>query len=152
MPAYLVRHAHAGSRGSWPGDDLQRPLSTTGRAQTEHLTELLRRQRTGPIVSSPARRCVETVEPLAALTGTEVHHCAALLEGAEPDEAVSLLLELAPLDGVLCSHGDLIPKMLSRLVARGMRAGDPLISQKGSMWVIDVDGGRPVAGRYEPPG
>lgn len=152
VPAYLVRHAHAGSPKDWEGDDLDRPLSSKGRAQAEQLTELLRERPIGRIVSSPARRCIETVEPLAVVTGSEVEQSTALLEGADPDEAVELLLKLATSDGVLVSHGDLIPKILRRLIAEGMRTDDPAISQKGSVWVIEVDSGRPVRGRYHPPG
>ena len=33
MTVYLVRHAKAGSRKGWSGDDEHRPLSKAGRAQ-----------------------------------------------------------------------------------------------------------------------
>ena len=50
----------------------------------------------------------------------------------------------------MCSHGDLIPKMIRRLVGAGMRTKDANISQKGSLWVIEVEKGRPVKGKYYP--
>ena len=63
---YLVRHAKAGSRRAWSGDDdaaaavearaARRPRRWRSCSPGEHVTR---------IVSSPFVRCVETVEPLA---------------------------------------------------------------------------------------
>ena len=39
----LVRHASAGSRGEWNGDDELRPLDETGQEQAEELVRLLSR-------------------------------------------------------------------------------------------------------------
>lgn len=57
---YLVRHAHA----DWNPDE-ERPLSERGRASAVVLSELLARSPITAISSSPARRALETVEPLA---------------------------------------------------------------------------------------
>jgi 8-oxo-dGTP diphosphatase len=152
VPVYLVRHAHAGSRAAWHGDDVLRPLSTKGSRQADALVERIDCDAVGAVVSSPAQRCVETVLPIAARAGMELTTRKELLEGADPDAAVELLLELAPRTPVLCSHGDLIPKMIRRLVADGMKTKDANISQKASLWVIDVAEGRPIKARYHPPG
>jgi phosphohistidine phosphatase SixA len=151
VPVYLVRHAHAGSRASWAEDDDLRPLSPKGARQADALRERLDDAAVGCVVSSPSRRCVETVEPLARELGTKIDTRKEFLEGADPEGALDLLLELAPRDPVVCSHGDLIPKMIRRLVGSGMRTKDANISQKGSLWVIEVEKGRPVKGKYYPP-
>ena len=52
---------------------------------------------------------------------------------------------------VLCSHGDLIPKVIRRLVAKGMRTTAPNLSQKGSTWVLEIVDGEPVSAVYQPP-
>ena len=57
---YLVRHAHA----DWNPDD-GRPLSDRGRASAVALGDLLASAPIGALYSSPARRAVETIEPLA---------------------------------------------------------------------------------------
>lgn len=152
VPVYLVRHGHAGSRAAWEHDDDLRPLSAKGASQARWLVAQLGAASIGPIVSSPARRCVETVEPLAAHRGCSIDLRKELLEGEDPDVAVQLALDLAPSNPLLCSHGDIIPKMIRRLVAEGMRANDANRSQKGSLWVIEVRDGRPIEGRYYPPG
>jgi 2,3-bisphosphoglycerate-dependent phosphoglycerate mutase len=57
---YLVRHAHA----DWnPADG--RPLSERGRASAAVLGDLLARSPIEAIYSSPARRALETIEPLS---------------------------------------------------------------------------------------
>ena len=52
----------------------------------------------GYVVSSPSRRCVETVEPLARQLRTKIDTRKEFLEGADPDGALDLLLELARRD------------------------------------------------------
>jgi 8-oxo-dGTP diphosphatase len=157
VPVYLVRHAHAGSRAAWHDDDDLRPLSAKGTRQaaalldrvdgTAHRSETTVQR----VLSSPSRRCVETVEPLAERFGCEVTVKKEFAEGADPDDAVALVLEMASSSPVVCTHGDLIPKMIRRLVGEGMKTKDANISQKGSLWVIEIDKGRPTKGRYYPP-
>jgi 8-oxo-dGTP diphosphatase len=148
---YLVRHAHAGSRSAWSGDDRDRPLSTKGRAQADALRERLRDLPIGHLTSSPFRRCIETLDPLAAALGLEVEPRVEFSEGADTDTAIETMLALADLHPVVSSHGDLIPKVIRRLVADGMETDTGAVSQKGSLWVLEVSRGRVVRGRYEPP-
>jgi 2,3-bisphosphoglycerate-dependent phosphoglycerate mutase len=63
---YLVRHAHA----DWNSDD-ERSLSERGRAGADALADLLAASPIGAIYSSPARRAVETIKPLARCLGLE---------------------------------------------------------------------------------
>ena len=57
---FLVRHAHA----DWEPDE-GRPLSGRGRRDAVRVAELLAAADVAGIYSSPARRAMETVEPLA---------------------------------------------------------------------------------------
>ncbi len=68
----MVRHAKAGSRHKWDGEDLERPLSEAGRRQTEAITERLRGERVTGLYSSPYVRCVQTLAPLGEHLGLEV--------------------------------------------------------------------------------
>jgi broad specificity phosphatase PhoE len=148
---HLVRHAHAGKRSEWPDDDLLRPLSERGWAQANHVRKVLDETPVGRIVSSPFVRCLQTVEPLAESLDLTIEQCDALAENAHGDPAYALLLELDAVDGVACSHGDVIPALLRRLVADGMFVDGPLLDQKGSMWIVELREGRPFRGRYVPP-
>ena len=104
----VVRHASAGDRSAWVGDDDLRPLDKKGRRQAEEIAAVLSQEDIRRVVSSPAVRCVQTVEPLAAALGLEVEIDDRLAEGAGY-EAQSLLEE----DGVVaCTHGDVAYDLL----------------------------------------
>ncbi len=148
---FLVRHAHAGNRSQWGGDDVDRPISAKGRQQAAGITAVLADADIRAVSSSPALRCIETVEPLAAGRGLTVVVDKRLSEGSEPRPCIEALADPAADGLVLCSHGDLIPKVIRRLSADGMRTKDPNLSQKGSIWVLQVEEGKVVSGRYLPP-
>jgi phosphohistidine phosphatase SixA len=105
MPLLLVRHAWAGHRHEWEGPDRERPLDERGRAQARDLVALLEPYRILEIHTSPARRCVETVEPLAAARGLEPLLRAELGEKRRGTEGVALVRELAGRDVLVCGHG-----------------------------------------------
>jgi broad specificity phosphatase PhoE len=149
MPVFLIRHAHAGNRSSWRGEDGGRPLSQRGHAQAQGLIDLLGKRGITLITSSPAQRCVETVEPLAQALGLEVELDKRLAEGSPVQPAFEVLMGAGP-GHVLCAHGDLIPSLMQRLVDEGMRASAPERCQKGSVWEIELDQGNPVKARYRP--
>lgn len=151
MAIHLIRHAHAGNRSSWRGDDIDRPLSERGRAQAAALVAMLGDEPIGQIHSSPSRRCVETVEPLAEHLQLKVRTASELFEGADPEPTLAFILRHASKNPALCSHGDLIPKIIRRLIAAGMHTKDANIAQKGSVWILETDGDRVVKGRYVPP-
>jgi broad specificity phosphatase PhoE len=150
MSVFLVRHAHAGNRSSWRGEDADRPLSDRGLGQATDLADLLGEREIRRVASSPARRCVQTVEPLAELLKLSVDLDKRLAEGSALRGALDLILDGGD-DQVLCAHGDLIPDLMARLVDGGMRATAPGRCQKGSAWEITLEHGRPVKARYRPP-
>jgi phosphohistidine phosphatase SixA len=151
LTSYLIRHAHAGSRSEWDQPDSTRPLSDRGVAQADYLVELLADRPVGRILSSPARRCVQTVEPLAASLGVEVEESRPLLEGSDAADALEILIELSEENPVLCSHGDLIPDLIRALTLRGMEITGSSGNKKGSVWVLESDQGHFVKAEYLPP-
>lgn len=121
----LVRHASAGDRRDWDGDDRLRPLDKRGRRQAEALVELLLPLGVRRVVSSPYVRCVETVEPLAAALGVAVELDVRLAEGAGR-AAVELLRE----DGVAaCTHGDVVFDVLGR----GLKKAASVVLRDGAV-------------------
>ncbi len=147
---YLVRHAHAGKRHSWDGPDAERPLSKKGGRQAEGLVRLLDVE-VKRILSSPAVRCVQTVEPLARHVGLEVQTTEALAEGAPVEPAVELVCSLLDGGAVLCAHGDLVPEVLEWFAAHGADVDGSQSTAKGSAWALTISDGRVTAGRYLPP-
>lgn len=118
MTVFLVRHGDALSRNGWMQDDELRPLTEKGHRQAAGIVELLGDRRIGQIISSPAVRCTQTVEPLAAERGLKIVSDPALCEGSALRPARQLLDDLD--HAVVCSHGDLIPDLLNQLMSEGL--------------------------------
>ena len=95
-------------------------------------------------------RCVETVAPLAEGRGVPVEHADALAEGTPLDEALRLIEKVSDRPTVLCTHGDVVEEVLSHLDERRVPLQGGLVFPKGSAWVLDVEGGNIVHGRYVP--
>ncbi len=153
MTVFLVRHASAGTRDHTDPGDGERILDATGTLQAEQLAEWLRHEDVRRIISSPIRRCAQTVEPLAKLLDLPVEVDHRLGEGSELSAAWAALTDAATSDGdtVLCSHGDLIPELISRLRRRGMQVPGRSGCSKGSTWVLQHwDGERFATGLYTP--
>jgi broad specificity phosphatase PhoE len=137
MTLHVVRHADAGDRAAWTGDDRLRPLSAAGRSQAEAIALAFGDDTLERIVSSPARRCLDTVEPLAALRGLDVEEDDALAEGAPFDRIDALLTRLSGSSVMLCSHGDVIGSIVTTVRRRGVPLGTAMRWPKGSTWVLD---------------
>ncbi len=153
MPLYLVRHAKAGDREEWDGDDRLRPLSKPGRRQAEGLVEVFKDLPVEHIVSSPYLRCVQTVEPLATQRGLRIETTDALAEGAGIRPIFELMRRCGGQPAVLCTHGDVVQEFVEHLATAGViRPRDTDHLAKGSTWVIDLGNGKATAARYlEPP-
>ena len=113
MSVILLRHASAGDRKTWDGDDLLRPLDKRGRAQAVALRDELRARGVQRVLSSPYVRCLQTVAPL----GLEIVPDERLTEGAPVESTLALLHEVD--DAVACTHGDVIEAVLGHSVKKG---------------------------------
>ena len=85
MAIYVVRHAKAGDRGEWEGDDRLRPLTKSGDRQAEALAAWLKKEPIDAVLSSGYLRCVQTLEPLAAQRKLPIEPRKDLEEGAGGD-------------------------------------------------------------------
>jgi 8-oxo-(d)GTP phosphatase len=140
MPLLVVRHARAGRRSAYEGDDLERPLSPRGRAQAEALVPLLAGFRPRRILSSPAVRCFETVRPLAESVELPIESVGELAEGHGVD-AFRLLQRMAGETAVLCTHGDVATGLLDVLADElSSKARYKLRLLKGDVWVVQSTG------------
>jgi hypothetical protein len=73
----------------------------------------------------------------------------------------SVVADLAPVlallqdprlqDTVVCTHGEVIGQVLTRLVTDGLAVDQPLQWPKGSTWLLDGANGRLTHARYLPP-
>jgi 8-oxo-dGTP diphosphatase len=137
--ALLVRHARAGDREAWEGDQRLRPLDKRGRRQAEAIAATLADFGVDRLVSSPHLRCLQTLEPASARLGLPIEERDELTEGARRDEALALVHELAESLPALCTHGDVIYEVVGRPC------------KKGAVWVVEVRSGAVLPERYLPP-
>lgn len=151
MPVLVVRHAVALPRRDWQGDDHLRPLAPKGRRQAVALPAMLGRYAPQRILSSPYLRCVDTVAPLAGALALRVEAVEDLAEG-NGAAAVRLVRSLADEKVVVCTHGDVIPDILVSLADEDrVELGHRPRQAKGSVWVLESDGGRFHRATYLPP-
>jgi 8-oxo-dGTP pyrophosphatase MutT (NUDIX family) len=150
----LVRHAHAGTRNAFPGDDAARPLDARGQAEAAALGRLLALFGPQRLLSATPLRCVQTLGPLTELLDLPVVVDPRFDEPAPGDElsdrverAASAIAELrgGPLT-VICSQGKVLPSLLATLDAdRLLGDADDLRAYrtaKGTGWVLSFAGDR----------
>jgi 8-oxo-dGTP pyrophosphatase MutT (NUDIX family)/phosphohistidine phosphatase SixA len=138
---FLVRHARAGDRDRWTGDDRLRPVDGRGRRQADAVAAPLAGYPVRRLVSSPYVRCVQTLEPLAARLSLPVEEDPALAEGESAEAALGLIERLGPGPVVLCTHGDVMEALV----------GEDAPKKKGATWLLTRDGGAIRQVRYWPP-
>jgi 8-oxo-(d)GTP phosphatase len=168
VPLILVRHASAGYRDDWIGEDLQRPLDAEGALDALLLADLLAcfapRAR---VISSPALRCTESVRPYAARFGGSVEVMTVLdvpgrvtdFSLARTDRADSLRhlfrnLVAVGQPVVACLHRENLPLALAAACsvpgALPPPAEPDLPLPKGGFWIVHAAAGELVSlERYE---
>jgi phosphohistidine phosphatase SixA len=154
MLVLLVRHGHAGTkRRSFKNDSL-RPLNEQGLAEAQALVPLLAPFEPLRIISSPFLRCLQSVTPLAHAVGVTVRESPSLVPDA--GAAATILALNVAFDGpgtiVLCTHGEVIHDMQSRLGPDGpsnFNADAP--REKASVWLLERRERRFISATYLSP-
>jgi 8-oxo-(d)GTP phosphatase len=119
MSVLLVRHASAGDREDWYGDDRRRPLDKKGRKQAKKLVDLFETHEIERILSSPYDRCVESVEPLARARGFEIELRDELGEELQLTAGAALVRSLLDENAVVCGHGGLSDVLVGESQKKG---------------------------------
>lgn len=146
----IVRHATAGSRTRYKGDDRQRPLDKHGRAQAESLVGQLLSFGAGELFAADRVRCQQTLDPLAEELGVEIRSEPALTEEAYADNREAgrqRILEIADAttNPVICTQGKVIPDLIAWWCESDGVRPDKSRNRKGSTWVLSLAGGRLIA-------
>jgi 8-oxo-(d)GTP phosphatase len=150
VPVILLRHASAGAKDSWAGDDLDRPLDAEGAAVAERLARLLSCYGSCRVISSAAERCLATVRPYARRAGVTITVETGLTVSEPPakpdsvtDLAVAIAAERQPT--VLCAHRENLAPALAAIcgyLGAGRPAGpDGPGLDKGGFWVLHTADG-----------
>ena len=148
---YLVRHAHAGTKGRWPGPDHLRPLSESGRRESRGLLIRFGGVRISAITSSPSARCIQTVEELANQRLLQIKIDDRLTADADVGRTLDWLLAEDHVDLMLCTHGELIGELFRCLRRQGAPIHPRAEWPKGSTWRLDIAAGVVMGATYLPP-
>ncbi|MGV8896192.1 MAG: NUDIX hydrolase [Rhodoglobus sp.] len=114
-----VRHGKAVAPSAWDGPDATRPLMHRGSDQAATIAKGIAAFGPEKIISSTAARCLATVAPLAAVTGLEVKPSDRIsqdaLENGTSDLPAVVSRQLKRrVSAVLCSHGPVLPRLISQ--------------------------------------
>lgn len=147
----LVRHAKAGKRSEYRGEDRSRPLDKIGRRHARDAAEVLAAFAPCRVLSADLLRCQQTVQPLADRLGLPVQAVAEFSDEfyqRDPAGSRSALHRWAEQPGAtaICGQGEVIPGLLADLEA----PAKPYPARKGSLWVLSLLGRRVVAADYYP--
>lgn len=113
----FVRHTRARARSAWKKGEASRPLTPQGKERAQALVPLLAAIGVTEVVSSPWRRCMDTVAPYAEVADLSVVSAPALTEDAHekhPDKAVKVLSRLmkSKQTVAVCLHRPVVPAVL----------------------------------------
>ncbi|WP_309621005.1 NUDIX domain-containing protein [Salinibacterium sp.] len=133
-----VRHGTAVPPSTWDGPDSTRPLMHRGSDQAVGIARGIAAFAPEKIISSTAARCLATVAPLAALTGLEVKAS----EGISQDSFESGVADLPKVVSrrlkkrvttVLCSHGPVLPRLISQFAIQAGTGMDDALRAASSL-------------------
>lgn len=125
VPFTFLRHASAGSKDDWPGDDLDRPLDADGAADAARVARLLSCFGSRRVISSAAERCVATVRPYAALAGVPLAIEPTFTVGPAGQEPrmtaaspglVAAIIAVGA-SAVICAHRENLPSLVAAACA-----------------------------------
>lgn len=117
FPLILLRHGKAMPPENWDGPDHSRPLLQRGLNQAQRVAGGIAAFGPSRLVSSPATRCLATIEPTAKKTGLEVMAKRGISQDAYDSsgkKAVKAVRKAVSkrVGSVLCSHGPVLPQLL----------------------------------------
>ncbi len=156
FPLIVLRHAKAVSREDWKKADAKRPLAPKGVRQAEALVGPLSSFGVRRIVTSPAERCVATVAPVAAALERRIELTPLISqdaweEGRSDARAVVGERVRARKAAVLCSHGPVLPDILTEIALatgtmRGSYLGSASALEVGAFSVVHLSATNPGSG------
>lgn len=126
-----------------PPNDDERPLDPVGERQAQALVDCFQLDRPERLLSSPTRRCVDTLRPLASELDLPIESCDALRADAGTAELLHAFDSHTFDRSVLCTHGEAMTPVIDVLddlrvhITPTSRRDDLLL--KGAVWQLSED-------------
>jgi len=133
-----VRHGKAVPPETWDGPDSTRPLLQRGADQAKSIAKGIAAFGPEKIISSTAARCLATITPLAELTGLPVKATSDISQdsyelGSSAVPGIVARRLKKKVTAVLCSHGPVLPHIVSEVAARTHTELDGALRRAASM-------------------
>ena len=123
----LLRHARAGRKLANRARDFERGLDAKGKDVALRLPRTIAFYLLAEaVLSSPFRRCVQTVQPLADELDLRIVEDARFAPGIPADSVRSGFLDVPP-NSVVSTHGEVIASLFD----------EPVRCAKGAFWVVE---------------
>ena len=134
----VLRHGKAVPPASWDGPDATRPLLHRGLEQSQNVAAAIAAWAPAKLISSPAVRCLATIEPVAHLTGLSVKASDAISQDSfeEGTASVHSLVRKRirkQQNAVICSHGPVIPEIIDEIAAATNTPLDAALRRSGML-------------------
>jgi 8-oxo-dGTP diphosphatase len=131
----IARHGKARSRATWPGTELDRPLTPVGVQQSATLVPVLSAFGVTDIVTSHWERCRATIEPYAEATAITPRESVHLTEAEHDSSPERVAAEVDGLlrsgrDVVVCTHRPVLPTVLKVLASHSSRVAEAELPSK----------------------
>jgi len=134
----VLRHARAGRKLTDRSKDFKRSLDRKGREDALRLPRVIEGHlHPEAIVSSPFRRCVQTVEPLAGDLDLLIVEDDRFTPGSSERSVREAFLEVAA-NSVVSTHGEVIAMLFDERVR----------CAKGAFWIVERRNGELSPGLY----
>lgn len=134
----VLRHAKATPRSDWKGEEAKRPLLPEGLAHAKALIPILSAYGPKVLVTSPWKRCHDTIAPYAKQSKKKLLERGQLTERSNKRRPVSTkkvveYLLGASKSGLICTHRPALPSVLEPLASSASKELKPLILEAAGL-------------------
>lgn len=140
FPLILLRHAKAMPAENWDGPDHTRPLLHKGLLQATHVAQGILSYGPDLIVTSPAARCLATIQPILDLKELELKTSKSISQdayessGTKASTAVEKRVSKR-LPTIMCSHGPVLPQLVAAAATIGNGGSTKALQKAASLSV-----------------
>lgn len=134
----VLRHAKATPRSDWKGEEAKRPLLPEGVVHSKALVPILSAYGPKVLITSPWKRCHDTISPYAKQSKKKLVERGQLTERSNKRRPVSTkkvveYLLGASKSGLICTHRPALPSVLEPLASSASKELKPLILEAAGL-------------------
>jgi Phosphohistidine phosphatase SixA len=134
----VLRHAKATPRSDWSKGEKSRPLLPLGAQQAERLVSQLSSYGPKKLITSPWKRCKDTVVPYAKFSNRTLLERSQLSEYTaeqNPKKAKRLIEDIfeGSLSSLICTHRPALPKVLEAIAVHARVDLKPVIAEASTL-------------------